>query len=823
MTVSLEQFIQQLTASGLMSATEVSAFLAGLATERQPKDAEALARELFHANRLTRYQAQAVYQGKVQGLVFGEYRVLDKLGQGGMGVVFKAEHRRMKRVVAVKMISAAAMESPDAVKRFYREVEVAAKLNHPNIVQAYDASEYEGIHYLVMEYVEGKDLGALVKERGPLPLVQAVECIVQAARGLEYAHKQGVVHRDIKPANLLVDRQGTVKILDMGLARLGGVVDEATRDRLTQSDQVMGTLDYLPPEQALDTHRADARADVYSLGCTLYRLLTGHAAYTGDTVMQILLAHRESAIPSLCRARSDVPPPLDAAFQKMVAKKPDARQQTMTAVIDDLERCLGKRAGAVQSLAEQSNMGDQALQDALSFLKVESRAGTATVGKTKADPALQQTLTYQAGAETSRQLDTPPRVSTASRRKKVLVAAIGLGLLGLIVILAMFLRIRHREQKPTAWREPAKSKVTVLKSDERAEAAEAGAPPPAVAPFDAAKAKQHQEAWAKYLGVPVEWTNSIGMKFVLIPPGEFDMGSTPEEIKSAMEQVRQASRPEMELQRISHETKHRVRISRPFRMGMYEVTQREYQQVMNVNPSDSSPGAEAKPRATGRDTSRCPVQGVSWDDAQEFCRRLSAMNAEQSARNLYRLPTEAEWEYACRAGTNTKWFFGDDEEELPAHCWSNPAVRAPVGQTRPNPWRLFDCYGNVAEWCQDVFQVDYYQRSPAVDPQASGSEISRPIRGGQSFLPELYCCSARRMSMVRDHAEKKVGFRVVCGIASKGQAARPAVNGAGVFAGLKAECRAVEQFRLELERLEQHVATLRRHLSQPDESLGYRR
>jgi eukaryotic-like serine/threonine-protein kinase len=204
--LTLEQFVQHLTASGLMSVAQVASFQDTLPPERKPKDAEDLARELVQAGKLTRYQAQVVAQGEVRGLVFGEYRVLDKLGQGGMGVVLKAEHRRMQRLVAVKVLPAATMKSPQAIERFYREVRAAARLNHPNIVQAYDAGEHDGIHFLVMEYVDGKDLAAVVRERGPLPVAQAVDYIVQAARGLHYAHQHGVVHRDIKPANLLVER-----------------------------------------------------------------------------------------------------------------------------------------------------------------------------------------------------------------------------------------------------------------------------------------------------------------------------------------------------------------------------------------------------------------------------------------------------------------------------------------------------------------------------------------------------------------------------------------------------------------------------------------
>ena len=168
--IVLEQFVQYLTQSGLMSAAEISSFQDGLPPDKRPKDGRSSGPRTGPAGKLTKYQAQAVYQGKIKGLVFGEYVVLDKLGEGGMGVVLKAQHRRMKRVVAVKMIARRSLKSPDAVKRFYREVEAAAKLEHPNIVTAYDASEHDGMHYLVMEYVEGKDLAAIVKEKGPLPV-----------------------------------------------------------------------------------------------------------------------------------------------------------------------------------------------------------------------------------------------------------------------------------------------------------------------------------------------------------------------------------------------------------------------------------------------------------------------------------------------------------------------------------------------------------------------------------------------------------------------------------------------------------------------------
>ena len=296
MAVTVEQFIVRLTQSGLMSAAEVSTFQDSLPPDKRPKDVQQLARALVQHGKLTKYQAQAVYEGKTKGLVFGEYVVLDKLGEGGMGVVLKAQHRRMKRLVAIKILSSAAMKQAGAVERFHREVEAAAKLEHPNIVTAHDAGEHQGMHYLAMQYVDGKDLASIVRDHGPLPVVrQAVEYILQAARGLQYAHSKGIVHRDIKPGNLLLDKEGTVKILDMGLALIAGA--EAALggpERLTATGQVMGTCDYMSPEQALDSHVADHRTDIYALGCTLYRLLTGHPPYQGETLMQILLAHREN-------------------------------------------------------------------------------------------------------------------------------------------------------------------------------------------------------------------------------------------------------------------------------------------------------------------------------------------------------------------------------------------------------------------------------------------------------------------------------------------------------------------------------------------------
>ncbi|MGE3806090.1 MAG: serine/threonine-protein kinase, partial [Gemmataceae bacterium] len=286
--VPIQQFLKALNESGLLNADDAKTALAAV-PEAVKKDTKQLAQELIKQGKLTRYQAAMLCQGRTRGLVMGNYVVLDKLGQGGMGVVFKAQHRRMKRTVALKVLSPKITSNPTAVQRFQREVEAAAKLSHPNIVAAYDADEDKGVHFLVMEFVDGSDLSSLVKKSGPLPVAQAADCISQAAQGLQHAHEEGIVHRDIKPHNLLLSGSGSkrvVKILDMGLARVNADgANAAPAGELTESGSIMGTCDYMAPEQALNTKRADQRADIYSLGCTLYYLLTGRVMYGGETAM----------------------------------------------------------------------------------------------------------------------------------------------------------------------------------------------------------------------------------------------------------------------------------------------------------------------------------------------------------------------------------------------------------------------------------------------------------------------------------------------------------------------------------------------------------
>jgi hypothetical protein len=286
------------------------------------------------------------------------YRVLQALGSGGMGTVYKAEHQRMERPVALKVLHHDRTEDAGAVERFQREVKAAARLHHPNIVTAYDADQAGDTHFLVMELVEGTSLDRVVAEEGPLPVPRACDYARQAALGLQHAFERGMVHRDIKPQNLMRTPDGTIKVLDFGLARFArecappvAPAPAAVRDgALTQTGTLMGTPDFMAPEQAANAHEADIRADIYSLGCTLYFLLTGRVPFAEVSGLDKVMAHLEQAPPPLTHLRSDVLPGLAAALERMMAKAPAQRYQTPAEVV----RALTPFARPAEALAAQA-------------------------------------------------------------------------------------------------------------------------------------------------------------------------------------------------------------------------------------------------------------------------------------------------------------------------------------------------------------------------------------------------------------------------------------------------------------------------------------
>lgn len=305
-----------------------------------PEDPVVVCKELEDAGVITRWQSEKILQGKYKGFFLGSHKLLGHLGSGGMSSVYLAEHILMKHQRAIKVLPKSKLGKNSYLERFQREAKAIASLNHPNIVRAYDISNERDTHYLVMEYVEGADMQNLVRKHGPLPYAVAADYIAQAARGLHHAHEAGLIHRDVKPANLLVNKDGVVKVLDLGLA----LFSEDTDASLTMeyNDKVLGTADYLPPEQAINSHKIDSRADMYGLGCTLYFLLTGHPPFPDGSIASRIIKHQNSMPPDIRKERVDCPGELDGVCVKMMQKDPKFRYTSCLQVAEILETWLKK-------------------------------------------------------------------------------------------------------------------------------------------------------------------------------------------------------------------------------------------------------------------------------------------------------------------------------------------------------------------------------------------------------------------------------------------------------------------------------------------------
>lgn len=345
--LTAEKFLELVAKSKLVGDDRWSQFLADLEkppASRSEAEAESeepvkpgageLAGQLVDQGLLTRWQADKLLEGRHKGFIVGKYKMLGHLGTGGMSNVYLAEHLLMHRRVAIKVLPKArgADKESSYLERFHREAQAIASLDHVNIVRAYDIDNEGDTHYLVMEYIDGLDLNIIVRDSGPLNYVTAARYIRQAARGLHYAHSVGLIHRDVKPANLLVDAGGVVKILDLGLARFVAE-QEQTSLTVAYDENVLGTADYLAPEQAVDSHGVDARADIYGLGCSLYFLLTGHPPFTEGTLTQRLMAHQKDPPPSIYKDRPDAPPGLVDICMRMMAKKPAHRYRDCQEVV----------------------------------------------------------------------------------------------------------------------------------------------------------------------------------------------------------------------------------------------------------------------------------------------------------------------------------------------------------------------------------------------------------------------------------------------------------------------------------------------------------
>jgi serine/threonine protein kinase len=314
--------------SGVVEAPRLAAYVEHLrAGAALPADPIKLASQMVRDGYLTHFQREQILLGKWKRFSIGKYKVLERLGSGGMGQVYLCEHKVMRRKVAVKVLPTAKAQEPSSLDRFHREARAVAALDHPNLVRAFDIDQDGDLNFLVMEYVDGASLQEMVKKSGPLDPTRACHYVYHAAEGLQYAYEVAeLVHRDVKPGNIMVDRQGVVKLLDMGLARFFN--DET--DILTKKydESVLGTADYLSPEQATDSHGVDIRADIYSLGATFYFMLTGQAPFAEGSVAQKLIWHQTRQPKPVRLLRPVVPEGVSAIIERMMMKDPAARYQT---------------------------------------------------------------------------------------------------------------------------------------------------------------------------------------------------------------------------------------------------------------------------------------------------------------------------------------------------------------------------------------------------------------------------------------------------------------------------------------------------------------
>jgi serine/threonine protein kinase len=334
---TVDDLLRLIRKSGMIDEPRLDAYL-----ERQrlngpiTTDVRKLAGAMVKDGLITYFQAEQFMLGKWRGFTIGKYKLLERIGFGGMGQVFLCEHMYMRRRVAIKVLPPAKAEEPAALGRFYREARAAAALDHPNIVRTHDIDQDGNLHFLVMEYVDGSSMLEIVKKKGSMAIGRATHYIWQAAHGLDHAYRVGVIHRDIKPGNVLVDRTGVSKILDMGLARFYHTDDDMLTKKYDEKS-VLGTADYVAPEQTINSHDVDCRADIYSLGATFYYLLAGHPPFPEGTISQKLISHQTKEPVPIERHRPEIERGLALVLRRMMAKLPEERYKTPTEVIAALQ------------------------------------------------------------------------------------------------------------------------------------------------------------------------------------------------------------------------------------------------------------------------------------------------------------------------------------------------------------------------------------------------------------------------------------------------------------------------------------------------------
>ncbi len=743
---------------------------------------------------------------------YGAFQAERFMARGGMGLVLRGFAAAGSQPVAIKLLLRRGIDRR-AADRFKQEIALMRRVRDAHVVKLLSygvAGHAHKFNYLVAEWIEGRNLREIIAvhtQTGRLiDFEAAFRWFKQVCRGLAAIHAVGVVHRDIKPSNILIGADGDARVSDLGIAKSM----DSDESAITATGEMPGTLEYMAPEQFGPHDAVDLRVDLYSLGVTYYELLTGHRP----------LGHYAAA----SSVNYTVPPWFDTIVDRLLAPDPDRRFSSAWEVLHDaaapplvLPNDRATQPQGNSSFGEPASSLVAAPPHAAPSDAAQPLPSTEVVGHPGDENRASQVLGHPASASGS-----VARMSPASSKAKPSVAfAAGAKLRGL------WTRPRSSKAKSSAAKLPRKPKPagdvgdpkisTAVKLTDKASGRtipywqhwltltiayffwqynqgkfssppenyrpgfqqpirtqplappilprqplplqpQSNRPMPfqspprnVVVPPISEQPPQPVDATTPQSRGADSFTNLLGMKLSLIPAGEFIMGS-----------------PDDEKGRAANEVQHRVQIRKPFYLGVYAVTQAEYRQVMDRNPNWFAAGGGGGEKVVGMDTSQFPVEQVTWDDAVEFCSRLS-----QREGKTYRLPTEAEWEYACRAGTTTPFSFGSSCNGQEANCdgdypygtnetGPNLGRTTPVGSYRPNAWGLYDMHGNVRQWCSDWYGSGYYKDSAAADPQGLAIGVERVLRGGSWYYTPAYSRCSYRDELNPTYRGNDVGFRVVC-------------------------------------------------------------
>ncbi|HKV38556.1 MAG TPA: bifunctional serine/threonine-protein kinase/formylglycine-generating enzyme family protein [Blastocatellia bacterium] len=695
-----------------------------------------------------------------------DYNIIQLLGKGGMGDVYLAEQLRVgHRRVALKVLNCSCSENPDLLKRFENEASSAGRINHRNVVMVYESRVTDdGQVYVAMEYVEGRTLRDLIRLRRTLTPREAVEITKQIAAGLGAAHKIGIVHRDVKPDNIMLAKEDdgrlVVKVLDFGIARLTEAGSEGGQ---TKTGVVMGTPFYMSPEQALGNtgDKIDARSDIYSLAMVVYQMLTGKVAFESDSWMQVMYKHINEAPLAPSRVRPELASlaPIEHVVLKGLEKDREKRQQSITDFARELEVAYLELQSRDPAAAVTALYGSPAPDRAGEFNSGQPPAVPLTKGLEPATivapvgqptPAGQGGQTFQITTPSVEQpvpveqaLPDVPSVPPPVVRK---FWSIGRAIVVICAILVLAAAVYFIILSPRAILGTHRDRGTATHRGLK------GMPAIHTFAFSVFTVDGTGQIASTHRDQARYFTEDLGggvtMEMVSIPEGKFAMGA-----------------PDADKNLYPDETpQHQVSI-RPFYIGRTEVTLGQWAAVAKMPKVNRELDPDT---STFKSDPKLPVQHVTWLDAEEFCERLSRETGQR-----YRLPSEAEWEYACRAGTVTPFYFGDTiTSELVNYDARYPYGEGPQGVARkeplptgnlgsPNEFGLYDMHGNQSEWCLDGWHPNYIGApTDGSEWKAGADQNFRVIRGGSWADGGVGCRSAARNKYGPEIKVSFVGFRV---------------------------------------------------------------